>query len=99
MSICPLENTEWESQVGPDWSEQTALGINYKHLDCNGDGIIDEADQAVIISNYLPEQNLVESIYQEGAPELSVAFDIDSLYIDFESPSAIEVDANTIPIC
>lgn len=92
----PLENTDWESQVGPDWEEQTAIGVNYKHLDCNGDGIINEADQSVITNNYLPEQNLVENTYQEGAPELNVSFDIDSLFIDYGSPSEIEVDASIL---
>ena len=89
----PFAHENWEAQIGPDWAESTAGGINYKHLDSNGDGLIDEADIDAVMSNYIPEtQNFPES-YTEGAPELTVDFDVDTIYFDFDSPEFIEVTA------
>ncbi len=43
---------KWHSNNVNDWSRQTYNNINYKHLDCNGDGNIDAADNFVIEANY-----------------------------------------------
>jgi hypothetical protein len=89
----PLATENWEGQVGPDWDNHTVEGINYKHLDSNGDGFINDADINAISTNYTPEQQLNIPPSQEGTPELSVEFSIDSLYFDGNSPSEIEVTA------
>ncbi|MGZ5283697.1 MAG: T9SS type A sorting domain-containing protein, partial [Bacteroidia bacterium] len=42
----------WKSAIVIDWNKDTYNNINYKHLDCNGDGNIDAADNFVISDNY-----------------------------------------------
>jgi len=48
---------QWQQYHTLDWSKSTASGINYKHIDCNGDGIIDAKDTAVITANYGKSHN------------------------------------------
>jgi len=35
-----------------DWAQHIALGANYKHSDCNGDGVVDLNDTLAIVNNY-----------------------------------------------
>lgn len=48
----------WESKTSPDWPQSfsadaiLAPSVNFKHADCNGDGVVDmQADSAVISQN------------------------------------------------
>lgn len=45
-------NTEWNAQLAQAWNLTFADGVNYKHADCNGDGVVNAADRQVIIDNY-----------------------------------------------
>lgn len=45
-------SSNWLGQVAPDWSTIFSNNVNAKHADCNGDGLVDEADAAVIEQNY-----------------------------------------------
>ncbi len=89
----PFAHENWEAQIGPDWAETTVTGINYKHFDSNGDGVINESDIDAVMSNYTPETQELPESYTEGAPELSVSFDIDTIHFDVDSPEFIEVTA------
>lgn len=42
----------WQAQAGVDWNDTLLSSINYKHIDCNGDGSIDDFDTTAIIQNY-----------------------------------------------
>ncbi len=42
----------WVGQISTNWPQNFAGGINYKHADCNGDGIIDYLDGLPILLNY-----------------------------------------------
>ena len=46
------DGTGWMSAVAPDWDSLFVDGTNYKHADCNGDGIIDAEDRTAILVNY-----------------------------------------------
>ncbi len=43
---------EWTGVPSEDWENEFSNGINFKHADCNGDGIIDRADRTAIVENY-----------------------------------------------
>jgi len=44
---------QWDGYITPDWNKFTAVtNINYKHVDCNGDGIINAADTMGIVTNW-----------------------------------------------
>ena len=49
---CMDTSTEWVGQPRCRWRDTIGLGIEMKHADCNGDGIIDLNDTAAIIRNY-----------------------------------------------
>jgi len=42
----------WKAVTAPGWEQSFANGVNYKHADCNGDGIINAADTLPISGNY-----------------------------------------------
>lgn len=42
----------WQSEKGFDWADSLASGTNYKHIDCNGDGVSADDDTTAIIQNF-----------------------------------------------
>ena len=89
----PLATQDWEGQVGPDWNNYTVEGINFKHLDSNGDGFINDADMDAVSANYIPEYQLDIPPYEEGTPELSIDFSVDSIFFENDGPNQFEVTA------
>ncbi len=45
-------DASWTQQYAPDWAFDNLNGINYKHIDCDGNGIIDAADMNIVSENY-----------------------------------------------
>ncbi|MEM1323441.1 MAG: T9SS type A sorting domain-containing protein [Bacteroidota bacterium] len=51
--IRPNASTTWIGQPASDWADATPLsGVNYKHIDTNGDGVIDFSDIDAINFNW-----------------------------------------------
>lgn len=49
----PNASTEWVQQPAPDWQQTTPLsGVNYKHIDTDGNGLIDASDTLAIARNW-----------------------------------------------
>lgn len=48
----PGASTVWQAQYCPNWTDTFANGVNIKHADCNGDGIVDTTDLAAINANF-----------------------------------------------
>lgn len=44
--------TQWVAQKAADWSKQTPDKTNYKHIDTNGDGIVNGLDTVAIVRNW-----------------------------------------------
>lgn len=44
--------TNWVGQPCTDWPDTLSTGVNYKHIDCNGDGGINIYDTIVVIQNF-----------------------------------------------
>jgi hypothetical protein len=42
----------WKGVTADDWNKKTAKGFDYKHMDCNGDGVINGKDTTAIALNY-----------------------------------------------
>lgn len=57
--IRPGATINWEEQTAPDWPQQTLSGINYKHIDTDGNGHINDQDTLAIIQNWGLEHNLM----------------------------------------
>lgn len=71
--VRPSATTNWVAEYCPDWTNSFISGINYKHADCNGDGIINATDLAAITLNYgqIHLKNEVPGSYKTaGLPDL-----------------------------
>ena len=88
----PNASILWTPQPAPDWNEFTPEGINYKHLDCDGNGNISTADLLAIINNYSPIKNVVSNVESDG-PMLALQFDTDTILIDENTPDEITLTA------
>lgn len=80
----PNYGYNWNSWIGP---------VNYKHLDCNGNGIIEETDIDAIYYNYSPEFDL-ELTSDSDAPPISITFDQSTFVIDENTPEHVVVTAS-----
>lgn len=71
----PIEGnpTAWAPNTSTDWDDWTVNSINYKHLDCDGDGTIGDDDVQAIIDNYRPDFSLVTPS-TPGAPPVFLEF-------------------------
>ena len=45
-------NSEWSGFISPNWGGSFADGLNHKHADANGDGIVGALDEDVLEQNY-----------------------------------------------
>lgn len=62
---------DWISQLLPSilWEGTFLNGLNFAYADCNGDGVVDDADKTVIEENYGQERmNSVSDVYPKGDP-------------------------------
>ncbi len=85
----------WEPQVAEDWAESTPSGINYKHLDCNGDGTIDQSDLMPILFNYSAMDLGLDDVTEEG-PRVYLQPDVDTIYINELSPEYLTINASLV---
>ncbi|TXT28255.1 MAG: hypothetical protein FD136_2023, partial [Chitinophagaceae bacterium] len=66
-------STRWIGHFGTDWSTAMPNGINKKHSDCNGDGVVDLTDLEAIKQNFAyshPYQPGKTSKYNAANPDL-----------------------------
>ncbi len=49
----PNASIDWEQQPALDWPQATPLSlVNYKHIDADGNGLVDAADTMAIVQNW-----------------------------------------------
>lgn len=95
--------SKWAPAPSLAWDMTTADGIDYKHLDTNGDGIINEDDLGSIAQNYMTGA-VAASPTVQGHPNIWLEFVEDNITIDEDSPEQIEIFArvmigeSTVPI-
>lgn len=78
--------TAWEAKEAEDWDYRFQNGLNAKHADCNGDGIIDELDIRAIEENYFFTHGEEKSkAFSEGTSNDP------ALYVDFPALADIEM--------
>ena len=44
--------TNWAGQPATPWTNSFSSGVNHKHADCNGDGLVDSLDATALMLNY-----------------------------------------------
>jgi len=72
---------QWKPQAAANWDENTPQGLNYKHFDGDGNGVIQREDEAAIYANYTPCGNVTYPTVS-GSPLLKLVFDEDSIFVD-----------------
>ncbi|MEM9984791.1 MAG: T9SS type A sorting domain-containing protein, partial [Bacteroidota bacterium] len=77
--VRPNASLNWQGQPCYDWNGSFASGVNYKHGDTNGDGIINASDTLALELNYSlsPATNTASS----GGPLLFTQFAQDSIEV------------------
>lgn len=60
-------STTWMAHFCADWSGSFASGKNYKHADCNGDGVVDSTDTIAVTRNYSLTHAKTEET-EQGSP-------------------------------
>lgn len=91
----PDASMNWVAQAAPDWAFSTPDGVNGKHLDCNGDGVVNEFDLQPVIVNNTPINNET-AIYENDYPTLYLNFPTDTFYIIPDSSYNIQVTAELV---
>lgn len=81
----------WLPNYGADWQDWVGA-VNFKHLDCDGDGFIDEMDVDAIAINYAPDLDFT-SIPVATGPEVYLEFEEPEVYVTENSPPYIELNA------
>ncbi len=77
----PFDNPiAWVPNLGIDWA-QSINGVNFKHLDCDGNGHINEADLHAILQNYSPAP-IQERREDPQAVPLYIRFRKDQIVLD-----------------
>lgn len=56
----PNATINWQPEASPAWGQQLQSGVDYKHIDCNGDAVIDVDDTLAVIQNYALTHNFSE---------------------------------------
>ncbi|MBL7827767.1 MAG: PKD domain-containing protein [Saprospiraceae bacterium] len=91
----PDATTEWTMQFAPNWTESVAGALNYKHLDCNGNGQVNEYDADVIGLHYVP-LDTTPVVAPSNAPPLRVVFQQDTLVVNASVPAPVEIKGKVV---
>ena len=95
----PEASTAWSPQFAPNWDafapnwDANAAGtVNYKHLDCDGNGAVNEFDADVITQHYAAIDTSKISLLP-GLPQLRLEFENDTIIVDPNNPAPVEINA------
>ncbi len=89
----PEASTAWSPQFAPNWENAVTETVNYKHLDCDGNGSVNEFDADVITQHYSAiDTNAIA--YWPNLPQLRLEFDQDTILVDPNNPAPVEIKAS-----
>lgn len=86
----PNATNDWTPQMASNWPESTGDGVNYKHIDCDGNGNINEFDPGIILTHYTPLDTLALPV-NEDLPVVYVDFAQDTIEIDPANPTPVSI--------
>lgn len=91
----PEATTAWTPQFSPNWLESVAQQVNYKHLDCDGNGAVNEYDADVIVQHYTPiDSSAISNI--PNTPQVRIEFPFDTVVVDANNPAPLEIRGKVI---
>jgi len=86
---------DWIGQPVLDWAETTVDGINYKHFDSDGNGVIDYQDIIPVIQHYSPMEGGLDHTNYNG-PKISLDFEVDTIFINEDTEGILTLSAGVI---
>lgn len=90
----PGASPDWKPQFAPNW--HSALGVNSKHSDCDGDGTINDFDTDPIEIHYAPI-DATPAVELPGAPPVYLDFVADTIAINPQSTDQfLEIEADVM---
>jgi PKD repeat protein len=90
----PHASTDWAPQFAPNWGHSVGGVVNYKHLDADGNGVVNVFDTDPIEQYYVPLDK-TPLAYQNGLPPIWIKHNLpDTLVIDPLNPGALELVAD-----
>jgi len=92
----PQANTDWKPQFSPNWSLSVADAVNYKHLDSDGNGSVDDFDYEAIVKNYTPAPFVPAVAATVKTPRIRLHFHQDTIFINPAYPKTLKVDADIL---
>jgi PKD repeat protein len=91
----PNATTAWEPQFAPNWQQSVVTGVNFKHLDCDGNGLISSSDVGPVQQHYSPIDTF-EVGWHADVPQVRVEFSEDTLYVNPNNPTPLEINADVL---
>ena len=93
----PGASLVWTPQAAPPWSGQFVSGVNHRHADGDGSGLIDANDTLPIVLNYGLTHNKGAGGAQTG-PALAVVLSADSLQTGDTLRIDLLLGSDTVPV-
>lgn len=92
-------STVWVGQACQDWQLQFLSGLNLKHADCDGNGVIDSLDVDVVNLNYgLTHQKAEQARHNPSVPDLYLTFTADSVASGTMITAHINLGTSSMPV-
>lgn len=90
----------WVAQPAAPWTNTLASGINAKHADCDGNGIVDSLDLNAITLNYGSAHSKMGSsnTYVSGLPDLKISYSALQVAPGTPVEATIELGSQAIPV-
>lgn len=90
-------------QAAFDWGFATFFDLDFKHIDCDGNGLVNAEDYAAINQNYQKITEKKDFEIDATLPEVSLVFPSNSILInpnqtEISIPANLVVGANELPI-
>jgi PKD repeat protein len=82
----------WEPQMAPNWDHSTLSNVNFKHLDSDGNGTVNELD-AIAIQLFNKKLEKAPAPQIPGKPEVTVRFLQDTIIADPTQQASIDIAA------
>ncbi len=86
----PFATTAWTPQFAPNWDRNTSAGVNYKHIDSDGNGEINVFDRNAIEQHYTPIDPAPTAV-SSAAPKVWVQFAADTLDVDPSDATPLQI--------
>ena len=81
-----LQGNEWDGVAAADWSLSFESGLNFKHADCDGNGVVNFEDLQALELNYNLTHGTIEPFEQEEG-----SIDDPALFVDLPDANAIQI--------